>query len=827
MSSGCGDVLSLEDLKTAKKHQLFEAEVITGLQGGVAGGASIDYATNQVTGQTQKTLPAVLRDAGFFPASFDFTTGGTLTVNDRDKVVYDPVSKTWYSWKGTLPHDVAAGTNPIGDINWAPQTDPNLRDELFGQKLITKTLLYFGAKTDGTDTTAEVLAADAHSVATGEVIKVTKGEYKILNAQLGGSYEFEEDAYFVGSTGTTDNIIIAKNGLRMVNAKIKRTEITPGLDGDYGNAIRFGTYRQPAGGSDSKNFYIKNLEIYNITTNAFSWCIEILGDVTDLHLDGVKVFGYGAIIAHWGGDVGVSGDSSAVTYSYHPNNLRLSNIQFIPDSNGYVSSNALILSACYNVSVDGLYSFGANRTLWVLPGDVYNEVAVTRDKDKICTGITLENIKIDEPAIGNPAISLSGMPATKRTSAITFWGNDNNSRMDYNIQASINCQDIVYSGQLVDITGCKGVQGNIIKTGGDRSSSYWAVVSYCAEDVNLKLTGVSVLGVRIRGCRNGAYELNGTRIYEGVRNGSEGGCSIETFNSGPITVNTAAASGDTTLSATIVSADGIIFNGGYVILAGTPVARIRKSVLCKAGIMQTLEIEGLTTSISAGSTITVSLPDEGTTITGRLSNFLANYRVIDPWGLTLNVNCHRAYRTGIAVSGSYVRNMRIDGVFSGTGHENLAASRADIDISSSLHVNGLTISGLFDPAAINPYVQNRVRYLGTNHTGMKFVNCSGTVCQGGLSFNIAPSTVVGFYNQPEIMGVSLDANVAPAEVKVGIYSGHVFTGNARNNNPPTTGYWQAGSRLYIDGVIAGGQEGYICTVAGSPGTWKGFGSISS
>lgn len=130
MSSGCGDVLSLADLETAKKHQLFEAEVITGKVGGVASGADIDYATNQVTGQTQKTLPAVLRDVGFEPATFDFTTGGTLTVNDRNKVVYDPVSKTWYSWAGTLPKVIPAGTNPAGIVDWVPQTDPNLRSDL-------------------------------------------------------------------------------------------------------------------------------------------------------------------------------------------------------------------------------------------------------------------------------------------------------------------------------------------------------------------------------------------------------------------------------------------------------------------------------------------------------------------------------------------------------------------------------------------------------------------------------------------------------------------------------------------------------------------------
>nr|DAL40162.1 MAG TPA_asm: tailspike protein [Caudoviricetes sp.] len=130
MSSGCGDVLSLADLQTAKKHQIFEAEVITGKSGGVAGDADIDYATNPVTGQTQKTLPAVLRDAGFSPVSWDFSTGGTLTTADRDKVVYDPVSKTWYSYAGALPVTVPAGFNPVGNADWKPQTDPDLRIDL-------------------------------------------------------------------------------------------------------------------------------------------------------------------------------------------------------------------------------------------------------------------------------------------------------------------------------------------------------------------------------------------------------------------------------------------------------------------------------------------------------------------------------------------------------------------------------------------------------------------------------------------------------------------------------------------------------------------------
>lgn len=171
MSSGCGDTLSLEDLQTAKKHQLFEAEVITGLQGGVIGGANIDYATNQVTGQSQKTLPAVLRDAGFTPASFDFTTGGTLSATDRNKVVYDPVSMTWYSWGGALPKVIPAGTNPLLDSNWKPQTDPKLRSEL-----PFVTLDSLGVKGNGTDETAALAAAFSYANANKVNLSARPGQ---------------------------------------------------------------------------------------------------------------------------------------------------------------------------------------------------------------------------------------------------------------------------------------------------------------------------------------------------------------------------------------------------------------------------------------------------------------------------------------------------------------------------------------------------------------------------------------------------------------------------------------------------------------------------
>lgn len=139
MSSGCGDVISIEDLKTAKQHQIFEAEVITGKAGGVASGADIDFATNQVTGQVQKTLPAILRDSGFRPAPFTFATGGSLGVNDADLAVLWPLSSggdgNYYAWKGSLPKTIPAASSPattggISSSGWVAVSEAALRSDL-------------------------------------------------------------------------------------------------------------------------------------------------------------------------------------------------------------------------------------------------------------------------------------------------------------------------------------------------------------------------------------------------------------------------------------------------------------------------------------------------------------------------------------------------------------------------------------------------------------------------------------------------------------------------------------------------------------------------
>lgn len=214
MSSGCGDVLSLEDLKTAKKHQTFEAEVITGRAGGLPSGEEIDFATNAVTGQVQKTMPAIFRDIGFNPASFDFSTGGTVTA--RDAVVYNPADNNWYSWVGTLPHVVAPGTDPTADTNWTPRTDQLLRQELAEFTPNPGTSL-IGTSIDG-KTVQEIL--DAPYVITGRA--------NIKNPRWNASLDNAEDPAAAATNAAAINMMLA-SGNRNIELDDKARRIATPL----------------------------------------------------------------------------------------------------------------------------------------------------------------------------------------------------------------------------------------------------------------------------------------------------------------------------------------------------------------------------------------------------------------------------------------------------------------------------------------------------------------------------------------------------------------------------------------------------------------------
>lgn len=845
MSSGCGDVLSLADLQTAKKHQTFEAEVITGKSGGISTGADIDYATNAVTGQLQKTMPAILRDIGFVPAPFDFTTGGTLGVNDRDKVVYDPVSTTWYSWLGTLPKVIAAGTNPVGDANWKPYNDDQLREDIkngdaqfFAGTLkfrIMRTVRDFGAVGDGiTDDTAAFIAADAYHATYGETVRITKGTYNVLNLQIGGTYVADDGVIIYGEIGATDNVLIPKTGFRLTGGTIRKKQTAWALSGAYGNCVRIGNYEQPADGSTPVyDVYMENVVMDAVKTAFTNQAMEILGDAYDITLINCKAIGPvgAALIGHWGGDVSFTDDS--VTYSFHPHSLYIENFRCEKDSNGEVPTIGAIFASCYNVTVSGLYGEGMDRLLDVTPGDVYNEVAVSRDKDKPCTGIKITGVHADGPDptnTGLPCIRVTGAPQSTRTSQTQYWGVDYNAKFDVEVEYTIRAYDVVFSLPLVLVSFCSNakVKGTII--GGGRSKVWLHQTDY-NRDCDIQVSSATAVAafLRDRGTRNSRFIVDIQRDKSFGYSSTNYGIEPQTFVSGAFVTDAAAAIGATSINIRGGGAVGIIMAGSIIRSAGGGVlGRLLKTVRVVAGAanITTVQTTPLTSSIGAALNITFNLEEEGTTFTGSVSGFMRNVNMNGTRGVTFkNMSFTLSQHSHVYMSGD-CRDISFVGCrFSGA---NTAADNIepfDVTCPTSASVSRIKfIACKFEIEYLSGVAAGV--YLPTVNNSGCSVSASdfGTFSTAGMS--VAISTVSSAYNIfSNYDNYATSGTVLSTSTPAGMYVGSRFVGE--NDATPASGYWKRGDIIRTTIPVASGQEGWICVASGTSPTWKGLGSISA
>lgn len=62
----------------------------------------------------------------FVCLSDSFATG--LVVNTRNELIFH--NGIGYTYLGSLPVTISAGINPVGNVDWKPQTDPNIRQDL-------------------------------------------------------------------------------------------------------------------------------------------------------------------------------------------------------------------------------------------------------------------------------------------------------------------------------------------------------------------------------------------------------------------------------------------------------------------------------------------------------------------------------------------------------------------------------------------------------------------------------------------------------------------------------------------------------------------------
>lgn len=78
-----------------------------------------------------------------------------------------------------------------------------------------------------------------------------------------------------------------------------------------------------------------------------------------------------------------------------------------------------------------------------------------------------------------------------------------------------------------------------------------------------------------------------------------------------------------------------------------------------------------------------------------------------------------------------------------------------------------------------------------------------------------------------VWSVGSYTHITTASAYAGTYNAITSNRVVYGSAAPTNGSWSVGDRMYDTGVTAGGYIGWVCTTAGSPGTWKTFGAVTA
>ncbi|MBP1994245.1 glycosyl hydrolase family 28-related protein [Paenibacillus eucommiae] len=114
-------------------------------------------------------------------------------------------------------------------------------------------------------------------------------------------------------------------------------------------------------------------------------------------------------------------------------------------------------------------------------------------------------------------------------------------------------------------------------------------------------------------------------------------------------------------------------------------------------------------------------------------------------------------------------------------------------------------------------------------TGMHEV--SGNMTQGSANYVKAPNAafVLASNNFGPLSGTPLDGPNITGSANANSTNDTLILNGKRQSYgaaAPTSGTWSPGEIVWSTAPTAGGHAGWICTTAGSPGTWKTFGAVT-
>lgn len=443
---------------------------------------------------------------------------GQITINEAlEALTYldQKIEEKTSAFDDAIQAAAAAGAGANGWTDLLVTTQAGVSQREVNLRFITPRI--FGAKGNGADDDSEAIrAADNFSIANNATVIIDR-DYVAKNLTLGGRYLGTGGRIISEINGATDNVIVAKSGLKIDGVRFKTKVVGQDGGGNFGYVIRLGDYYQALDGSSVvENFSLNNLVFDEEDTGFKTACIEVLGLVRNGDIKNITHNGnYYVLILHWGGDVDVSDPhSSIVTYSWHPYDLRIENPKHNakPEFSTYSKLNySYVFSACYDIDAKNLRSDKCRCTLWVMPGDVYNQVAVAEQKDKVFTNINIDGVTIDDPRPnGTAPIFIEGRPATPRTNQ-TRWTalDDKYTKMQVSVKKAKVAVKIPVNGSYCSVFWVKNLDIDLDVSGVDNNTAAWCHFENVSKS-KLKLKGRSLGGVRLMCDEDTEIEVNST-----------------------------------------------------------------------------------------------------------------------------------------------------------------------------------------------------------------------------------------------------------------------------------------------------------------------------
>lgn len=678
---------------------------------------------------------------------------------------------------------------------------------------------YFSLKTDdfglnlrNDDVTADLQLIDSLA---SEII-VNDGEYLISDFMPSKKYIFGDNAFFKTNTTSRSNGVIAQTGLKMIKPKFKHNASIAPVDGDYGNAIRIGTYRQP----NDINISVHDVEIFepeiHLTSSTVSGQgFEILGNAFDVNIIRPKIRGKGfGIICHWGGDVGDEAHDEYVTYSYHPHNIKIINPKLESTSLDLIGrmQTGVILSACYNVEVTDVETDGLSNSVYIMAGDVYAQVSVERDKYKVFTNIKVNGITVSNHVAGATPITIKGITDTRRTTTAPSSANSN----DQNIRVSVKGVniDVPRTTDTSNLIVCQYAK-NIDLQANISGLVHGGAMAYFDGCVNshFDIFGVASRGIITRSLRSCdvniySHKKNRTNVIEEI------GVESRTLTYGG---NMSGAGGAKTLTYR-PNQTVIVFDGAAILKAGTVVGYVTETKEAKVGEDTVLSCTPLSNGMTFGETTNIiTLLNDDLNIKGCVRGYYRNFYSTNANDISYAVVSKESHTADFVFDGTYAKNVKITSCdIAMTGIDNLSVVSSQIYIASSVKVENFNIKATFDKDKVNTNVTSKVLFDTNNYSGVDISGCSGSASISNIALNIP----VSLNRQANIyMNNFSDINENILAGIVGLYIGKSYLGYTREENPPSVGNWHAGDKIYKKNVVVGQSSGWVCTVGGSTPVW--------